>query len=173
MVAVATGVLQRNVHLLENIGACETANGYRLLRPVLARCTGAQLLLLEENTRSLQEYDTELWMNLVHKTFPALPVEPPGAIDWRRVYLDRTRERETALQGASERLRSKMARIDEQKRRRTIGELSMSEIPKRKRAHGTKAPPVKSMSILGKARREAIALSHARRTADAYNKGRR
>jgi len=161
---IATKVLQKNVHLLADVGRCESSREYALLRPILARCNAAQLLLLEEHTPSLCDYDKELWQILVQRTFPSFP--QAKVLDWRRVFQEQTHHRQEALEEASKRLRIRRETIQREKESRNISQIAMKDIPGRRSGSfsgtGQHAKPKGKMSLLDRMRRDIRATTPLR-----------
>ncbi|XP_069105535.1 elongin-A-like isoform X2 [Argopecten irradians] len=97
-------VLCNNIDSLEFVGGVP----YEILKPVLEKCTAAQLYRLEDfNPHFLADTDP-LWMNHCHKEFRLS--KPDEMETWREHYLRKFDEREEKLKKISANINASMAK---------------------------------------------------------------
>ncbi|XP_060077689.1 transcription elongation factor B polypeptide 3-like [Ylistrum balloti] len=101
---VCMKVLCNNIDSLEFVGGVP----FTILKPVLEKCTAAQLYRLEDfNPHFLEESDS-LWMNHCHKDFRLS--KPEEMETWREHYLRKFDEREEKLKKISANINASLAK---------------------------------------------------------------
>ncbi|EDK37916.2 hypothetical protein PGUG_02014 [Meyerozyma guilliermondii ATCC 6260] len=145
-----------NVALLHDVGDTP----YHILKPILCRMSARQLDQIESKSSQIIPYSDQLWPNLISRDFPNRPLASRSLVDTpmphKALYFKYLSEREALQRDSAQRLRSMTQRLRQEKSKNAITPVKhlLRDPTIRRRPVSKSSPPLSSLSIIQRARRE-------------------